>query len=243
MTNNGCIVIFLIYLVELYSAIHLSMSKIELKHIFGTTKKDKVPEYWLDIPTKSSFGNSFLYEISIDGAKEVFFLTKKKNIFWKVHFFLMNCSTFYFHAVLGVTKVGSTKVHYYSINLGKNYDQKVYLFTLLPIAFLLIQSVLVGSVPFENQKTSPFLCPSSYQPRPMDTCSTIVIQNSCFCLVIAEYLLCVCAIPTEVRSRLKWGFRLFVEKTVDDRASHNLRCSWMVSLEVSEESKFIGAFL
>uniref|UniRef100_A0A1I7WI27 GPI mannosyltransferase 2 n=1 Tax=Heterorhabditis bacteriophora TaxID=37862 RepID=A0A1I7WI27_HETBA len=50
--------------------------------------------------------------------------------------------TFYFHALLGVTKVGSTKGHYYSINFGKNYDQRVYLFILLPIASLLILQVI-----------------------------------------------------------------------------------------------------
>uniref|UniRef100_A0A1I7WI48 Secreted protein n=1 Tax=Heterorhabditis bacteriophora TaxID=37862 RepID=A0A1I7WI48_HETBA len=61
-------------------------------------------------------------------------------------------------------------------------------------------------------------------------------------IVLADYLLCVCDIPAEVRSRLRWGFRPFAQQTAVDRASHNLRCSWMVSLEVSEESKLIGGF-
>uniref|UniRef100_A0A1I7W850 Secreted protein n=1 Tax=Heterorhabditis bacteriophora TaxID=37862 RepID=A0A1I7W850_HETBA len=65
-----------------------------------------------------------------------------------IHFFLMNCSTFYFHALLGVTKVGSTKGHYYSINFEKNYDKRVYLFILLPIASLFLRQVLSYEVEF-----------------------------------------------------------------------------------------------
>uniref|UniRef100_A0A1I7WQN2 Uncharacterized protein n=1 Tax=Heterorhabditis bacteriophora TaxID=37862 RepID=A0A1I7WQN2_HETBA len=34
-----------------------------------------------------------------------------------------------------------------------------------------------GSVPFKNRKATPFLSPSSCQTRPMDNCSTIVIQS------------------------------------------------------------------
>uniref|UniRef100_A0A1I7XD31 Aminotran_5 domain-containing protein n=1 Tax=Heterorhabditis bacteriophora TaxID=37862 RepID=A0A1I7XD31_HETBA len=37
-------------------------------------------------------------------------------------------NTFYFHAVLGVNKLGFTKGHYYSINSGKNYDQRVFVY-------------------------------------------------------------------------------------------------------------------
>uniref|UniRef100_A0A1I7WBT0 Pkinase_fungal domain-containing protein n=1 Tax=Heterorhabditis bacteriophora TaxID=37862 RepID=A0A1I7WBT0_HETBA len=57
-------------------------------------------------------------------------------------------------------------------------------------------------------------------------------------LVIADYLLCVSAIPAEVRKRLKWGFRLFEKQTADDRADGKFRFTGRVSLEDSEESKF-----
>uniref|UniRef100_A0A1I7WI41 Uncharacterized protein n=1 Tax=Heterorhabditis bacteriophora TaxID=37862 RepID=A0A1I7WI41_HETBA len=50
-------------------------------------------------------------------------------------------------------------------------------------------------------------------------------------IVLADYLLCVCDIPAEVRSRLRWGFRPFAQQTAVDRASHNLRCSWMGFVE------------
>uniref|UniRef100_A0A1I7WE37 Uncharacterized protein n=1 Tax=Heterorhabditis bacteriophora TaxID=37862 RepID=A0A1I7WE37_HETBA len=38
-------------------------------------------------------------------------------------------------------------------------------------------------------------------------------------LVAADYLLCVCAIPAEVRKRLKWGFRLFLKQIAVDQSS------------------------
>uniref|UniRef100_A0A1I7WNM3 Uncharacterized protein n=1 Tax=Heterorhabditis bacteriophora TaxID=37862 RepID=A0A1I7WNM3_HETBA len=41
----------------------------------------------------------------------------------------------------------------------------------------------------------------------------------------------LCANQAKVRNRLKWGFRLFVEQTADNRASHNFHCSWMGFLE------------
>uniref|UniRef100_A0A1I7WK22 DUF772 domain-containing protein n=1 Tax=Heterorhabditis bacteriophora TaxID=37862 RepID=A0A1I7WK22_HETBA len=54
-------------------------------------------------------------------------------------------------------------------------------------------------------------------------------------LVIADYLLCVCGIPAEVRNRLKWGFRLFLGQTADDGANDRFRCPWTASLEDSEQ--------
>uniref|UniRef100_A0A1I7WHQ6 Uncharacterized protein n=1 Tax=Heterorhabditis bacteriophora TaxID=37862 RepID=A0A1I7WHQ6_HETBA len=57
-------------------------------------------------------------------------------------FLLMNCSTFYFHALLGVTKVGPTKGQcYFMLNFWKTTTQKrrFYIFILLPIASLLIR--------------------------------------------------------------------------------------------------------
>uniref|UniRef100_A0A1I7WNN4 Uncharacterized protein n=1 Tax=Heterorhabditis bacteriophora TaxID=37862 RepID=A0A1I7WNN4_HETBA len=54
--------------------------------------------------------------------------------------------------------------------------------------------------------------------RPLDSCATMVLQNSC--------------LSAKVRNRLKRGFRLFVEQTADDRASHNFHCSWMGFLEL-----------
>uniref|UniRef100_A0A1I7XCP2 Uncharacterized protein n=1 Tax=Heterorhabditis bacteriophora TaxID=37862 RepID=A0A1I7XCP2_HETBA len=55
---------------------------------------------------------------------------------------------------------------------------------------------------------SPYLSPSSCQTRPLDSCATIVLQNSC--------------LSAKVRNRLKWGFRLFVEQTADDKANPQL---------------------
>uniref|UniRef100_A0A1I7WKD9 Uncharacterized protein n=1 Tax=Heterorhabditis bacteriophora TaxID=37862 RepID=A0A1I7WKD9_HETBA len=45
-------------------------------------------------------------------------------------------------------------------------------------------------------------------------------------LVIADYLLCVCAFPAEVRKRLKWGFRLFARQIAVDRTVGKFRCTW-----------------
>uniref|UniRef100_A0A1I7XIR6 Anoctamin n=1 Tax=Heterorhabditis bacteriophora TaxID=37862 RepID=A0A1I7XIR6_HETBA len=59
-------------------------------------------------------------------------------------------------------------------------------------------------------------------------------------LVIADYLLCLSAIPAEVRKTLKWGFRLFVEQTADDRVDAKFQCTGTVCLEDSEQCKFIG---
>uniref|UniRef100_A0A1I7WT46 DUF5745 domain-containing protein n=1 Tax=Heterorhabditis bacteriophora TaxID=37862 RepID=A0A1I7WT46_HETBA len=77
----------------------------------------------------------------------------------------------------------------------------------------------VGSVPFENQKTSPFLSPSSCQTRPIETCSIIVIQNSClserdiFLSIFQGFLeprLCLSALKSRgfasaLNSRLSFG--------------------------------------
>uniref|UniRef100_A0A1I7WXL3 Uncharacterized protein n=1 Tax=Heterorhabditis bacteriophora TaxID=37862 RepID=A0A1I7WXL3_HETBA len=44
------------------------------------------------------------------------------------------------------------------------------------------QASSVGSVPFENRKATSFLSPSYCQTRPMESCATIAIRNSCFAL-------------------------------------------------------------
>uniref|UniRef100_A0A1I7WY84 Uncharacterized protein n=1 Tax=Heterorhabditis bacteriophora TaxID=37862 RepID=A0A1I7WY84_HETBA len=93
-----------------------------------------------------------------------------------------------------------------------------FLYLFKELRYLFYRKV-VGSVPFKNQRRLSFLSPSSCQTRPMDNCSTIAIQNSCFYLVVADYLLCVSTIPAEVRNRLRWGFRLFVKQTTVDRCS------------------------
>uniref|UniRef100_A0A1I7X3C4 DUF4005 domain-containing protein n=1 Tax=Heterorhabditis bacteriophora TaxID=37862 RepID=A0A1I7X3C4_HETBA len=41
------------------------------------------------------------------------------------------------------------------------------------------QASSVGSVPFENRKATSFLSPSYCQTRPMESCATIAIRNSC----------------------------------------------------------------
>uniref|UniRef100_A0A1I7WT16 Transmembrane protein n=1 Tax=Heterorhabditis bacteriophora TaxID=37862 RepID=A0A1I7WT16_HETBA len=61
-------------------------------------------------------------------------------------------------------------------------------------------------------------------------------------LVIADYLLCVCAHPAEVRSRLKSGFRLLLRQIEVDRSTGEFQCTWTVSLEDSEECKFNDGF-
>uniref|UniRef100_A0A1I7W878 GCS light chain n=1 Tax=Heterorhabditis bacteriophora TaxID=37862 RepID=A0A1I7W878_HETBA len=63
-----------------------------------------------------------------------------------LHFFLRNCSTCYFHALSGVTKVGPTKGQYYSmLDFGQTTTQKhrFYLFISLPIASLLIRQLII----------------------------------------------------------------------------------------------------
>uniref|UniRef100_A0A1I7WZD6 TPR_REGION domain-containing protein n=1 Tax=Heterorhabditis bacteriophora TaxID=37862 RepID=A0A1I7WZD6_HETBA len=141
---------------------------------------------------------------STEKARDLILQTRngiKHSLIWLLFyspFLLMNCSTLYFHALLAVTKVGLTKVQYYSINFGKNYDQRVYLFILLPIASLLIRTT--------------------------------------------NHLLCICALPAEVRNRLKWGFGLFVKQTAVDRAKGKFQCPGTTSLEDSEQCKFIGEF-
>uniref|UniRef100_A0A1I7WEP7 TIR domain-containing protein n=1 Tax=Heterorhabditis bacteriophora TaxID=37862 RepID=A0A1I7WEP7_HETBA len=60
-------------------------------------------------------------------------------------------------------------------------------------------------------------------------------------LVIADDLVCNCTLPAEVRSTLKWGFRLVAKEDADDRASGKFQCTWTVSLEDTQQREFIGA--
>uniref|UniRef100_A0A1I7WP87 DUF4817 domain-containing protein n=1 Tax=Heterorhabditis bacteriophora TaxID=37862 RepID=A0A1I7WP87_HETBA len=100
-------------------------------------------------------------------------------------FLLMNCSTFYFHALLGVTKVGPTKGQcfiYLFITNRFSIDPTS------PVIAKWCRSYEVGFAAKDRfhsrtERRLPFLCPSSCQPRPMDNyCSTIVIQSSCLCV-------------------------------------------------------------
>uniref|UniRef100_A0A1I7WE09 Secreted protein n=1 Tax=Heterorhabditis bacteriophora TaxID=37862 RepID=A0A1I7WE09_HETBA len=61
-------------------------------------------------------------------------------------------------------------------------------------------------------------------------------------LVVADHLLCVCAIPAEVRKRLKWGFRLFLKQIAVDQSSSHFLYTSTVSFEDFLRGKFTGEF-
>ncbi|GMT04578.1 hypothetical protein PENTCL1PPCAC_26752, partial [Pristionchus entomophagus] len=65
-------------------ALHKSMSPKERHHIFGDGNVDKVPEYWVDKPRKTSHpehDGHFLYNISYRGREEVFRLQKHSRLY------------------------------------------------------------------------------------------------------------------------------------------------------------------
>eukprot|EP00080_Pristionchus_pacificus_P023516 PDM83536.1 hypothetical protein PRIPAC_30023 [Pristionchus pacificus] len=84
------------------SSLHRSMSPKERHHIFGDESVDKVPEYWLDKPRKTSHpehDQHFLYNISYRGRDEVFRLQPHERLFGDAFHMIIrnaNYSTFEF---------------------------------------------------------------------------------------------------------------------------------------------------
>uniref|UniRef100_A0A1I7XCI9 NR LBD domain-containing protein n=1 Tax=Heterorhabditis bacteriophora TaxID=37862 RepID=A0A1I7XCI9_HETBA len=64
-----------------------------------------------------------------------------------------------------------------------------------------------------------------------------------FAEVIADYLLCLCAIPAEVRNRLKWGFPLFAKQTAVDRSSGEFLVHLDGEFEDCESSEAFASML
>ncbi|CAL2049835.1 unnamed protein product [Caenorhabditis brenneri] len=76
--------ILVLNLIAVASAIHHSMTPLELKHFFGTENKGKVPEYFLDGNKKHRLDiddNGFKMDFLIDGVMETFVLRNKPHLF------------------------------------------------------------------------------------------------------------------------------------------------------------------
>uniref|UniRef100_A0A1I7WE29 Uncharacterized protein n=1 Tax=Heterorhabditis bacteriophora TaxID=37862 RepID=A0A1I7WE29_HETBA len=97
----------------------------------------------------------------------------------------------------------------------------------LPATFFYRSPILAGSAVIvlwcRSYETGVSLWPSGSRRRIRwkghGTDPALYVFGLLSYLVIADYLLCVCAIPAEVRNRLGWGFRLFVKHTANDRTN------------------------